>query len=55
MGSPPPVGFGFSQYAVAGAYATPIASFSSMSVHDYYTQLVMFRLPSFWASSLDVT
>ncbi|KAG2143496.1 major facilitator superfamily domain-containing protein [Suillus bovinus] len=24
MGSPPPVGFGFSQFAVAGAYATPI-------------------------------
>ncbi|KAG2034018.1 major facilitator superfamily domain-containing protein [Suillus americanus] len=30
MGSPPPVGFGFSQYAVAGAYATPIASFFSI-------------------------
>ncbi|KAG2143494.1 MFS general substrate transporter [Suillus bovinus] len=29
MGSSPPVGFGFSQYAVAGAYATPIASFYS--------------------------
>ncbi|KAG2355312.1 major facilitator superfamily domain-containing protein [Suillus spraguei] len=26
MGSPPPVGFGFSQYAIAGAYATPIAT-----------------------------
>ncbi|KIK36023.1 hypothetical protein CY34DRAFT_811668 [Suillus luteus UH-Slu-Lm8-n1] len=26
MGSPPPVGFGFSQYAVAGAYATPIVA-----------------------------
>lgn len=24
MGSPPPVGFGFSQFGVAGAYATPI-------------------------------
>lgn len=24
MGSPPPVGFGFSEFAVAGAYATPI-------------------------------
>ncbi|KAG1831128.1 major facilitator superfamily domain-containing protein [Suillus variegatus] len=24
MGSPPPVGFGFSQFVVAGAYATPI-------------------------------
>ncbi|KAG1744214.1 major facilitator superfamily domain-containing protein [Suillus lakei] len=32
MGSPPPVGFGFSQYAVAGAYATPIASFSLYEV-----------------------
>ena len=27
MGTPPPVGFGWSQYAVAAAYATPIASF----------------------------
>ncbi|KAG2365589.1 major facilitator superfamily domain-containing protein [Suillus spraguei] len=26
MGSPPPVGFGFSQYAIAGAYATPIVA-----------------------------
>ncbi|KAG1906099.1 MFS general substrate transporter [Suillus fuscotomentosus] len=26
MGSSPPVGFGFSQYAVAGAYATPIVA-----------------------------
>ncbi|KAG1806262.1 MFS general substrate transporter [Suillus variegatus] len=26
MKSPPPVGFGFSQYAVAGAYATPIVA-----------------------------
>ena len=26
MGSPPPVGFGFSEFAIAGAYATPIVS-----------------------------
>ncbi|KDQ60320.1 hypothetical protein JAAARDRAFT_174380 [Jaapia argillacea MUCL 33604] len=26
LGSPPPVGFGFSQYAIAGAYATPIVA-----------------------------
>lgn len=24
LGTPPPVGFGFSQFAVAGAYGTPI-------------------------------
>ncbi|KAL0958247.1 hypothetical protein HGRIS_000401 [Hohenbuehelia grisea] len=26
LGSPPPVGFGFSQFAIAGAYGTPIVS-----------------------------
>ena len=24
LGSPPPAGYGFSQYAIAGAYATPM-------------------------------
>lgn len=27
LGEPAPVGFGFSQYAIAGAYGTPIVSF----------------------------
>lgn len=26
LGSPPPVGFGYSAYAIAGSYATPIVS-----------------------------
>ena len=26
LGSPPPVGFGFSQFGIAGAYGTPIVS-----------------------------
>lgn len=28
LGSPPPVGFGYSPYAVAGSYGTPIVSYS---------------------------
>lgn len=44
MGSPPPVGFGFSQYAVAGAYATPIVAvllgeFIGRHVNDFIMNL----------------
>jgi MFS family permease len=44
MGSSPPVGFGFSQYAVAGAYATPIVAvlfgeFIGRHVNDFIMNL----------------
>ena len=28
LGSPPPLGYGFSQFGIAGAYGTPIVSMS---------------------------
>lgn len=32
LGSPPPIGFGYSAYAISGSYATPIVSVTLLSV-----------------------
>lgn len=34
LGSPPPVGFGFSQFAVAGGYGTPIVRIICKKVYS---------------------
>jgi len=34
LGSPPPVGYGFSQFAIAGAYGTPIASVRLLKIEE---------------------
>lgn len=47
LGTPPPVGFGFSQFAIAGSYGTPIVRFigshiSFFSLADVINQVAVF-------------